>query len=299
MAIDNNLVVNMIKSFYEKPVNVQYIKDFTQSCYDELNLAVHFDDDFNDYICDDKTPCFTEQQADLLNEIVEKMFEFCSQNNLDIHEIAESVQKNEWDKRGFNTPIQESELNMSGDLTSFQYHESANKSNKFYIEEDNGWLKLTGKNKIWYEDPVSFKKLLEYKIYSKINENEQPIQNNKFRTDKEVKTQRNRINQTKAQMKKDHQTVDNAIGAQKVWQVDAKINESDNNSNILDLEGDKLKLAISKLSRESIINWLENNDPHGEYDDDTMMQENGKPLLWKEAAAIMFNQISRSNGSNI
>ena len=377
MALDSNMVNSMIERFISAPVSLQLIKNLTQALYD-MDIAIHYDDDLTDYVGEDDQPCFTPPQAQALNGIIDKMTEFCRQHGMDIHDVAGDVQRQEWKKRGLpvggerednvsnmeqssrrgenelelngikESELKEDSLDMSGDLTSFQYKDWMGESTGYFnydsgvtfliVENDNGWLKLQEAargGKTWYEDVVSFGKMIdnnkyvvtgdklkinedtEYDIFNKayhegckagrvyynngkkdgpftknpyslkdnrmqyagwmegfkfdsnpqdINEDAAPIQNHKTRSDKKVKTMRNMINHTKAEMKKEHDTIDNGIGAQKVWQVDAKINEShDQVAGIMDyLAVAKQALEVGKIKgiMDSAI-----SDPKG-YDGD-------------------------------
>ena len=170
MGIDKEIINNVIIEFNNMIPNINMAKDFVKACYEEFNLAYYPYNSFEDFM-DNGKPIFTKYEAIELDKISDRIIEWCKIKGIDIEKISNDIQNKEFNRRD---DIDESEINMDGDLSSF-----------------------------------------------KIEENSQPIQNNKFRTDKEVRDNRNKLNQKKAALKKKYDTLDNAIGAQKVWQVDA------------------------------------------------------------------------------
>ena len=59
---------------------------FTHLCEDRI--AFHPDNDFNDYVGHNDKPTFTKAEAKVLNQYMDKCFDFCQANDIDIYSIA-------------------------------------------------------------------------------------------------------------------------------------------------------------------------------------------------------------------
>lgn len=86
-----------------KKIKINTVKDITtffQSLYDLYDLAFHPDDCFGDYVDNLGHPTFTESEALVLDETMEKCFFLCDKAGLDLYEIGCEVQLREFRKRG-------------------------------------------------------------------------------------------------------------------------------------------------------------------------------------------------------
>ncbi len=73
---------------------------------------------------------------------------------------------------------------------------------------------------------------------------------------------------------------------------------NDSRYNIMDLAGVNLRNAIAGMSRNEKINWLSWNDPNGEYNDEAFIRDGDQPLTDEQLARMMYDQISRGNGTD-
>ena len=80
--------------------NAQDIKDFFQSLYTDHDLLFHLDDPFETYTGLNDVPTFTKEEADYLNGVMDKCFDWCEANDVDPYALAGEVQVREWHKRG-------------------------------------------------------------------------------------------------------------------------------------------------------------------------------------------------------
>ena len=58
---------------------------------DILGWGFHPDDPISDYIKEDGTPIFNEQQVVVLERLMEESFDFCEQNGMDIYEVSMAI----------------------------------------------------------------------------------------------------------------------------------------------------------------------------------------------------------------
>ena len=64
-------------------------------------VSFHPDDDFNDYVnFKDNKPCYSEEEADVRNELMNSCFQVCEKEGVDIYSIMLEVSLMEtgWDK---------------------------------------------------------------------------------------------------------------------------------------------------------------------------------------------------------
>jgi hypothetical protein len=55
-------------------------------------VSFHPDDDFNDYInFKENKPCYTKEEADLRNDLMNKCFEVCEKEKVDIYDVMLEV----------------------------------------------------------------------------------------------------------------------------------------------------------------------------------------------------------------
>ena len=86
-----------------KPIVIASIVDvinFLQSLYDQYDLAFHPDDQFCDYVDNLGQQVFTDHQACMLDDAMEKCFFVCEDNGFDLYEIGHELQIREFKKRG-------------------------------------------------------------------------------------------------------------------------------------------------------------------------------------------------------
>jgi hypothetical protein len=86
-----------------KSINIKTIKDVTaffQSLYDLYDVAFHPDDCFGDYVDNLGNPTFTDEEAIVLDETMEKCFFLCDKIGVDLYEIGCEAQLKEFTKRG-------------------------------------------------------------------------------------------------------------------------------------------------------------------------------------------------------
>ena len=68
--------------------NVNDVKAFAKQFVFVENLSVHPDDDFKDYISyTTKLRFYSEKEVAVRNELMNQCFDFCNENNIEIHEI--------------------------------------------------------------------------------------------------------------------------------------------------------------------------------------------------------------------
>ncbi len=59
-------------------------------------VSFHPDDDFNDYVnFKEDTPCYSKDEADLRNELMNNCFDVCENEGIDIYELMLEVSLNE------------------------------------------------------------------------------------------------------------------------------------------------------------------------------------------------------------
>lgn len=99
--IDQKVIAQVIEKYINTPPNEQVIAAFAQDLYDQFDLAFHFDEDFSNY-CENDTQqdIFTQPEAEALDLILNRMWDYCTKKGIDIHEIAGKVQQAEFKKRG-------------------------------------------------------------------------------------------------------------------------------------------------------------------------------------------------------
>ena len=66
------------------------------------------------------------------------------------------------------------------------------------------------------------------------------------------------------------------------------------NYQILELEDETLLKELETCSRQTIITWLQWNDPNGIYEDKLSLKEFGKVLPLKEGIKIILRQIKEN-----
>lgn len=63
------------------------VKNFARQLLSE-GLSFHPDDDFNDYVnLESNLPCYTEEEAELRNNLMNECFEVCEKEEVDIYSI--------------------------------------------------------------------------------------------------------------------------------------------------------------------------------------------------------------------
>ena len=76
------------------------VKAFAKQLIAE-GISFHPDDDFNDYVnFKENTPTYTKEEADLRNDLMNKCFEVCEKEGIDIYGVMLEVSLIEtgWDK---------------------------------------------------------------------------------------------------------------------------------------------------------------------------------------------------------
>ena len=70
---------------------IKDVQDFAKQITDE-GVGFHPDDDFNDYVYfKENKPCYTKEEADFRNQLMEQSFEVCGKEGADIYEIMLEV----------------------------------------------------------------------------------------------------------------------------------------------------------------------------------------------------------------
>lgn len=83
------IAIETIERMTESVDDVRHFFGWLVECKD---LCFHPDDDFKDYICyETKQRTFTDQEANALNDVMEKCFDICEDAGRDIYEIASYV----------------------------------------------------------------------------------------------------------------------------------------------------------------------------------------------------------------
>ena len=80
-------------------LTIEDVKAFLQSLYNKYDLAFHPDDSFHDYVDSKGQMTFSEKEADLLNELMERCFVVCEEHGIDLYEICVELQQVEFVKR--------------------------------------------------------------------------------------------------------------------------------------------------------------------------------------------------------
>lgn len=86
----------VIEKYYKAPVNEETIKSFARDLYEQLSLAFHFDEGFEAYSGADGQPSFTQPQIEALNHILDNMWSYCDNKQMDIHELVAPIQEEFW-----------------------------------------------------------------------------------------------------------------------------------------------------------------------------------------------------------
>lgn len=86
--LSNNLKINkMIKQIKTS----QDVKAFAKQLIEE-GVSFHPDDDFNDYVYfKENKPCYTTEEAEKRNQLMEKCFAVCEKEGMDIYNIMLEV----------------------------------------------------------------------------------------------------------------------------------------------------------------------------------------------------------------
>lgn len=72
--------------------DLEEVKSFFISLIEEENLNFHPDEDFNNYInLDSKLPTYTDEEAMRLNGLLEKCFEICEKERIDIYNLSMEI----------------------------------------------------------------------------------------------------------------------------------------------------------------------------------------------------------------
>lgn len=126
-------VTNFVSQFSGKPLSPELISAFYKGIAKEFDVSLHPDDDFNDYVYNStQEPIFQPYEADILNKISDKMFEYCNKNNLDIYDLAipdSSI--------NFSTNRGDNETKLMGEKKLNEYDiENPPSYNDEYDEED-------------------------------------------------------------------------------------------------------------------------------------------------------------------
>lgn len=74
----------------DKITTIQDVKSFADYLYKEKSVAFHPDEDFSDYIDNTGNSCFTDKEAQLLNQRMNECFNICSTNDTCIYELMMS-----------------------------------------------------------------------------------------------------------------------------------------------------------------------------------------------------------------
>ena len=67
------------------------------------------------------------------------------------------------------------------------------------------------------------------------------------------------------------------------------------NYQIMELQGEALIIELKTYTRQTIITWLQWNDPNGIYEDKLSLKEFGKVLTLKEEIEIILRQIKENH----
>jgi hypothetical protein len=67
------------------------VKSFAKQIISD-GVSFHPDDDFNDYVnFKEKTPCYTKEEAEFRNSLMDKCFEVCEKEGVDIYAVMLEV----------------------------------------------------------------------------------------------------------------------------------------------------------------------------------------------------------------
>jgi hypothetical protein len=70
---------------------IKDVLDFAKQIIDE-GVSFHPDDDFNDYVYfKENRPCYTKEEADFRNELMQQCFAICEKEGVDIYETMLEV----------------------------------------------------------------------------------------------------------------------------------------------------------------------------------------------------------------
>jgi len=67
---------------------IEDVKVFAFQLVHEHNLSFHPDNDFSDYVnTETNIPIYTTEESERYNELMDKCFDICKQNNEDVYEL--------------------------------------------------------------------------------------------------------------------------------------------------------------------------------------------------------------------
>ena len=91
----NRNIINGIIQKYSNISNLNYIiiENFIFDLYNKLDVNFHPDDSFKDYVDNNDKPTFTDNEVIALNKIMDKIFDWCNNNHMDIYDIGEPILK--------------------------------------------------------------------------------------------------------------------------------------------------------------------------------------------------------------
>ena len=272
--LDNQVVSSVIENFINQPVNAEVIKSFAQTLYDDFDLAFHFDDDFSSYADRQGNDLFTPQQAKMLDQILNRMWDWCAKNGVDIHELASDVQQTEFKQRGIlpndNPTIdldEDIELTEAPSDSYDRLTKNVKVGNKYYDKYtqkiftvdriDNGFVCCTNvkdPSDKWNDDIISFNRSVTMEAYEYMGDE-------------------SKVAKPEMELQED--------GMKKV----------DPRYDIMNMRGRSLQNALRQMSREQMIEWLQWNDHNGTYSDQDNINEYGVPISREQAQEMMMNQI--------
>ena len=67
------------------------LRQYLSYVIDILGWGFHPDDYIGDYVNDDGTPIFNEEQVVVLERLMEESFDFCKQKGIDIYEVSMAI----------------------------------------------------------------------------------------------------------------------------------------------------------------------------------------------------------------
>ena len=67
------------------------LRQYLSYMIDILGWGFHPDDDIGDYVKEDGTPIFKEEQVVVLERLMEESFDFCEQKGMDIYELSMAI----------------------------------------------------------------------------------------------------------------------------------------------------------------------------------------------------------------
>ena len=94
MILDKNIINGVIQKYSNiSNLNLNIIENFISDLYNKLDVNFHPDDPFENYVDDDNKPTFSDNEANALNKIMDRIFDWCDNNQIDIYDIGEPILK--------------------------------------------------------------------------------------------------------------------------------------------------------------------------------------------------------------